>query len=96
MALFSSCLTCHAATAPYTAVPARADDLSGLPPTSLGVGGLDLFHDESTTFAARLSSHDVEVQSNVYHGLPHGFDGSPAFSLRLELWNTEADFIQQF
>lgn len=78
------------------AVPARADDLHGLPPTHLGVGGLDLFRDESTSFAARLSSHDVKVQTNVYPGVPHGFDGSPAFSLRFELWSNEAKFIQQF
>ncbi|KAK8081387.1 carboxylesterase NlhH [Apiospora saccharicola] len=72
------------AVPPYTAVPGRADDLHGLPPT------------HSTSFAARLSSHDVKVQSNVYPGVPHGFDGSPAFSLRFELWGNEAKFIQQF
>ncbi|KAK8048240.1 Alpha/Beta hydrolase protein [Apiospora phragmitis] len=79
------------ATVPDTAAPARADDLHGLPPTHLGVGGLDLFRDESTSFAARLSSHGVEVQSHVYPGVPHGFDGSPAFALRLELWSNEAN-----
>ncbi|ROV87001.1 hypothetical protein VMCG_10820 [Cytospora schulzeri] len=84
------------APVPYTAAPARADDLHGLPTTHLGVGGLDLFRDESVSFAARLSSHDVKVQSNVYPGVPHGFDGSPAFSLRFELWSNEARFIQQF
>ncbi|KAF3766606.1 hypothetical protein M406DRAFT_68921 [Cryphonectria parasitica EP155] len=85
-----------AAPAPYTATPTRADALHGLPPTHLGVGGLDLFRDESVAFAARLSSHNVKVQSKVYPGVPHGFDGSPAFSLRFELWSDEAKIIQQY
>lgn len=85
------------APVPYTAAPARADDLHGLPPTHLGVGGLDLFRDETARFAERLSSHGVKVDSRVYHGMPHGFDGHPAFSLlRSELWRNEAEFIQQF
>lgn len=86
----------YAAPVPYTAAPARADDLHGLPPTHLGVGDLDLFCDESASFAARLSSHDVKVQCNVYPGVPHGFDSSSAFSLRSELWSSEAKFVQQF
>lgn len=84
------------APVPYTAAPARAKDLHGLPPTHLGVGGLDLFRDESTSFAERLSSHGVKVESHVYPGVPHGFDGSPAFSLRFELWSNEVKFIQKF
>lgn len=86
----------HAATIPYTAAPGRAEDLSGLPPSHIGVGGLDLFRDEATSFAARLTSHDVAVQFNLYPGVPHGFDGNPAFTRRTELWENEARFIQQF
>lgn len=70
--------------------------LSAVPARWSGVGWSDLFHDESTSFAARLLSHDVEVQSKVYSGVPHGFDGSPAFSFRSELWSSEVEFIQQF
>ncbi|WP_275431228.1 alpha/beta hydrolase fold domain-containing protein [Corynebacterium tuberculostearicum] len=35
---------------PY-ASPATSSDLSGLPPTWIGVGGIDLFCDESVAFA---------------------------------------------
>lgn len=42
--------------------PTHADDLHGLPPTHLSVGGLDLFREESMSFAARLSLHDVKAQ----------------------------------
>jgi hypothetical protein len=38
---------------PYAA-PARRDDLSGLPPTWIGVGTADLFHDECVDYANRL------------------------------------------
>ncbi|BAX90572.1 esterase [Mycobacterium shigaense] len=31
---------------PHVAVPARRDDLAGLPPAWMGVGTHDLFHDE--------------------------------------------------
>ncbi|ROV93879.1 hypothetical protein VPNG_09531 [Cytospora leucostoma] len=84
------------APVPYTATPARADDLHNLPSAYLSVGGLDLFRDETVNFAARLSSHDVKVHLDVYPGVPHGFDFSPASSQRLELWGNEAKFIQQF
>ena len=38
------------------AVPARSDDLSGLPPAWIGVGTLDLFHDEDVAYAGRLAT----------------------------------------
>lgn len=66
----------------------------GLPPTHVSVGGLNLFRDELMSFAARLSLHDVKVQSHVYPGAPRGFDGSPAFSLRSDLWSDEVSFIR--
>lgn len=78
------------------AVPGRAEDLRGLPPTFLGVGDLDLFLDDVKSFAARLSSQGVKVQSKVYSGVPHGFDAISAISLGAELWDDETTFIQQF
>lgn len=50
---------------PYTAALGRAGDLRGLPPTHLGVGALDPFHDETVRFAERLKSDDVGVESYV-------------------------------
>ena len=46
--------TCGATAVPEYAVPARRADLSGLPPAWLGVGTMDLFHDEDVAFAQRL------------------------------------------
>jgi len=56
------------------AVPARRADLSGLPPTWIGVGTLDLFHDEDLEFARRLTEAAVPVQLHVAPGAYHGFD----------------------
>ncbi|CAN5419098.1 alpha/beta hydrolase [soil metagenome] len=56
------------------AVPARADDLSGLPPTWIGCGGLDLFLDENLAFAQRLVQAGVATELHVYPGAYHGFN----------------------
>jgi acetyl esterase/lipase len=61
-----------AATVPPHAVPARRDDLSGLPPAWIGVGDVDLFHDESVGYAARLRAAGVGVELVVVPGAPHG------------------------
>ncbi|MGA6161632.1 alpha/beta hydrolase [Amycolatopsis magusensis] len=56
---------------PY-AVPARRSDLSGLPPAWIGVGELDLFHDEDLAYAARLIEAGVACQVEVVPGMYHG------------------------
>jgi acetyl esterase/lipase len=59
---------------PVVAVPARCEDLSGLPPTWIGVGDNDLFHDEDLAYAERLNSAGVPCQVEVVPGVFHGFD----------------------
>jgi acetyl esterase/lipase len=58
---------------PY-ASPARAEDLSGLPPTFISTGALDLFIDEDIDYARRLIRHGVPVELHVHPGAFHGFD----------------------
>ncbi|MCP9484490.1 MAG: alpha/beta hydrolase [Gaiellaceae bacterium MAG52_C11] len=57
---------------PYAAA-ARAEHLSGLPPTLVVVGGVDGFLDESIAYAQRLLHAGISTQLNVYSGAPHGF-----------------------
>ena len=57
------------------AVPARRTDLAGLPPAWLGVGTLDLFHDEDLAYAARLEAAGVSCDVHEVAGAFHGFDG---------------------
>lgn len=63
-----------AAEVPEYAAPARATDLTRLPPTYLMVGSSDIFLDEDVAFASRLSHAGVPTELHVYAGAPHGFD----------------------
>jgi acetyl esterase/lipase len=58
---------------PEGASPARAVDLSGLPPTFIAVGDLDLFVEEDIAFASRLIAAGVATELLVVPGAPHGF-----------------------
>ncbi|MDN4162591.1 alpha/beta hydrolase [Nocardioides abyssi] len=58
---------------PY-AVPARRTDLAGLPPAWIGVGDLDLFHDEDLEYAARLRAAGVACDVHVEPGMYHAAD----------------------
>ncbi|SHN13113.1 alpha/beta hydrolase [Cryptosporangium aurantiacum] len=58
---------------PY-AVPARREDLTGLPPAWIGVGDLDLFHDEDVEYAERLRRSGVDCELLIVDGAFHGFD----------------------
>jgi acetyl esterase/lipase len=59
---------------PKVAVPARHEDLSGLPPAWIGVGTNDLFHDEDLAYAERLTAAGVPCHVEVVTGAFHGFD----------------------
>jgi triacylglycerol lipase len=61
-----------AAVSPCAAA-ARAADVSGLPPTYISVGGLDLFLEENMTYADRLSRAGVPVEFHLYPRAYHGF-----------------------
>jgi acetyl esterase/lipase len=60
---------------PDVAVPARRDDLTGLPPAWIGVGTNDLFHDEDVVYAERLEAAGVACEVEIVPGAFHGFDG---------------------
>jgi acetyl esterase/lipase len=62
---------------PYTAAPARATDLAGLPPAFVSVGGADGFRDEDIDYALRLSQAGVPTELHVYPGAPHGYQMLP-------------------
>jgi acetyl esterase/lipase len=58
---------------PYTAAPARATDLSGLPASFVSVGSADGFRDEAIDYALRLNQAGVPCELHVYPGAPHGY-----------------------
>jgi acetyl esterase/lipase len=62
------------AQVPYGAVPARVQDLAGLPPAFIGVGAIDLFVDEDIDYARRLIDSGVSTELLVIPGAYHAFD----------------------
>ncbi|WP_367319198.1 alpha/beta hydrolase [Streptomyces sp. HUAS ZL42] len=59
---------------PYAA-PARAEDLSGLPPAFLDVGSAETFRDEVVSYASRIWQAGGVAELHVWPGGFHGFDG---------------------
>jgi acetyl esterase/lipase len=54
--------------------PARATDLSRLPPAFLDVGSAEIFRDEDVAFASLLWASGVQAELHVWPGGFHGFD----------------------
>ena len=59
---------------PAAAVPMRATDLAGLPPTYIAVGALDLFATESERYARKLEAAGVATEFQLFAGAFHGFE----------------------
>ena len=62
---------------PYAAA-SRAKDLTGLPPTYISTGALDLFLEEDLDYARRLTRAGVPTELHVYPGAVHGFERHPS------------------
>jgi acetyl esterase/lipase len=58
------------------AAPARAADLSRLPPALIQVGELEVFRDEDIAYATRMLQAGVPVELHVYPGAFHGWDSA--------------------
>ena len=59
---------------PAAAVPARTENLAGLPPAFIAIGGIDLFVEEAMDYARRLTAAGVATALLVIPGAYHGFD----------------------
>ncbi|KQM83610.1 alpha/beta hydrolase [Agromyces sp. Leaf222] len=56
------------------AAPARLTDFGGLPPAYIEVGDLDIFRDESISYAQRLHAAGISCELHVLPGVTHGHD----------------------
>lgn len=56
------------------AAPARATDLSGLPPAFVDCGSAEVFRDEDVAYASALWASGVQAELHVWPGGFHGFD----------------------
>ena len=78
------------------AAPARAEDLSGLPPTYIDVGDLDLFRDEDILIAQRLSAAGVPVEFHLWTGAYHASElFAPQAALSQRIWATRYAAIRR-
>jgi acetyl esterase/lipase len=81
---------------PDIAVPARRKDLSGLPPAWMGVGTMDLFHDEDLAYAERLKAAGVPCEVDVVQGAFHGFDAvASKAEVSQSFFNSQCAFLQK-
>ncbi|MFF0970352.1 alpha/beta hydrolase [Streptomyces sp. NPDC003703] len=56
------------------AAPARAADLSGLPPAFVEAGSAELFRDEDVAYAHRIWATGGQAELHIWQGAFHGFD----------------------
>jgi acetyl esterase/lipase len=78
------------------AAPARRTDVAGLPPAWIGVGTLDLFHDEDVRYAHRLRAAGVECTLHVVEGAFHGFDAvMPRRPVSRAFWREQATALHR-
>lgn len=76
--------------------PARATDLTGLPPTFIDVGEMDMFRDEDITFAQRLLQAGVPTELHVYPGAYHASEiFAPDAALSQRIWATRIAALQR-
>jgi acetyl esterase/lipase len=61
---------------PIYAAPARATDLSNLPPAVIDVGSAEVFRDEDVAYASKIWADGGIAELHVWPGAFHGFDGT--------------------
>lgn len=64
----------YSTDAPAYAAPARAQDVSGLPPAFIEVGSAEMFRDEDVEYASRIWATGGAAELHVWSGGFHGFD----------------------
>jgi acetyl esterase/lipase len=78
------------------AAPARAEDLSGLPPAFIDVGTVDLFRDEDIAFAQRLMQAGVPTDLVVNPGSYHAAETfAPEAGLSRRIWAARIDRLKR-
>jgi acetyl esterase/lipase len=78
------------------AAPARAEDVSGLPPAFLDVGTVDLFRDEDIAFAQRLMQAGVPCELHVHPGSYHAAETfAPDAALSRRIWGLRLDALKR-
>jgi acetyl esterase/lipase len=82
-------------TIPYTAAPARADNLAGLPPAFVSVGTVDGFLDEDVDYALRLNHAGVPTELHVYPGACHGYQMAVECEISVQSRRDAEDWLRR-
>lgn len=78
------------------AAPTRAEDLSGLPPTYIDVGTVDLFLDEDVELAQRFLQAGVPTELHVLPGSYHASEKrAPEAALSRRIWALRTDALRR-
>jgi acetyl esterase/lipase len=78
------------------AAPARATDLSGLPPTFIDVGSAEVFRDEAVAYASQLWADGGDCELHVWPGGFHAFDmEAPTAKLSLRMIETRIKWLER-
>jgi acetyl esterase/lipase len=76
--------------------PARAGDLSGLPPAYIDVGSAEVFRDEDVSYASRIWAAGGHAELHVWAGGFHGFDALvPTAQVSIAARRTRADWLRR-
>lgn len=79
---------------PYAA-PARAKDLSGLPPAYIMTSELDVLRDENVEYAIRLMQAGVSTELHVFSGAFHGFEQFPPAEISIRAVSEYIDALRR-
>jgi acetyl esterase/lipase len=81
---------------PAYAAPARATDLSGLPPAFVDVGSVEIFRDEAVAYATGIWRSGGSAELHVWAGGFHGFDHAlPEAALSLDALDARRRWVRR-
>jgi acetyl esterase/lipase len=81
---------------PIYAAPARAMDLSNLPPTFIDVGSAEVFRDENVAYASQIWADGGDCELHVWPGGFHAFDmAAPEAALSKAMMETRTKWLKR-
>ena len=81
---------------PDYAAAGRCLDLAGLPPTWIGICGLDLFCAEDEAYSERLSAANVDCEVYRVEGVPHAFEVlAPKAEIAIDFQQSAIEFLRR-
>jgi len=84
------------ASVSHYAAPARAVDLSNLPPAFIDVGSVEVFRDEAVNYASRIWQAGGSAELHVWPGGYHGFDSlAPTAAVSRASRSTRTDWVRR-